>query len=107
RLIGLFGLILVAGVTIALQWNWLTQGKPIPHFEVSYLSSLHAMQQWLSLIPKTTIFLYSLLLLLGLSMAGVLLSFTITGLKLAHKLPAGMPMRDKLIDLTVAYHAYA
>ena len=31
----------------------------------------------------------------------------ISGFGLAHKLPAKMPMRDKLIDLAVAYNAYA
>ena len=31
----------------------------------------------------------------------------ISGFGLAHKLPAKMPMRDKLIDVSRAYNAYA
>lgn len=107
RLIGLFGLIAVAGVIIALQWNWLTQGKPLPHFEAAWLFSPDSIRHWLAQLPKTTVLLYCLLLLLGASIVGVLASFVISGLGLVHKLPARMPMRDKLVDLTVAYNAYA
>lgn len=107
RLIGLFGLILVAGVTIGLQWNWLTQGQTIPHFEMRNLLSYQAMRHWLQPLPTTTILLYSLLALLGMSIFGVLTSFVVTGLGLVHKLPARLPLRDKLVDLAVAYNAYA
>ena len=48
-----------------------------------------------------------LLLILVSSLGAIVFSFVISGFGLAHKLPARMPMRDKLIDLSVAYNAYA
>ena len=107
RVVGLLGLILVAGVVIALRWDWLRQGQPIPHFEWAWLGSMTAMKQWFSTIPNTTKLLYTLLLILGASIVGVLFSFAITGFGLIQKLPHRMPMRDKFIDLAVAYNLYA
>ncbi len=107
RVIGLFGLILVAGVVIALRWGWLTQGQAVPHFEAAWLFSPAAMKDWLVQIPGTSKLLYILLAVLGSSCIGIIFSFTITGMGLIHKLPKKMPLRDILIDLSVAYNLYA
>lgn len=106
RLIGLIGLIFVAGVVIIWNWNWLTQGKPIPHFDASWLLSYAKMKLWLSQIPATTQLLYTLLAILGATILGIITSFGITGFGLAHKLPAKFPKRDIFVDLSVAYNMY-
>ena len=83
RLIGLLALIMVASVIVAVQYNWLRTTPDSRHLT------------WV------------LLLILICSLAGIVFSFLISGFGLAHKLPAKMPMRDKLIDLSVAYNVYA
>jgi uncharacterized protein (TIRG00374 family) len=83
RLIGLLALILISGVIIAMQYNWLKTNK----------GSLHLT--------------WTLLAILVASLAGIVFSFLISGFHLADKLPKRMPLRDKFIDLAVAYHAYA
>ncbi len=107
RVIGLLGLILVAGVLVVWRWEWLTQGKPIPHFEIGWLFSFSAMKEWLGQIPDTTKLLYILLAILGASIAGIATSFVITGFGLVNKLPAHFPKRDIFVDLSIAYNAYA
>lgn len=107
RLIGLVGLIIVAGTVIIWKWDWLTMGRPIPPFEFSWFFSFSHMKAWLSQIPPTTQLLYTLLFILGGTVFGLIFSFIITGLGIAHKLPAKFPKRDVLIDLTVAYNMYA
>lgn len=82
RLMGLFGLILIAGIVIAIRYQWLTQ------------------------TPVTATLLYTLLSIFAGCISFIVLSFLITGLGLAHRLPARMPLRDKLIDLSVAYNQY-
>jgi len=83
RLIGLLGLIMVASIIIALQYHWL---KTAPY-------ARHAT--WV------------LMLILVAGLGGIAFSFIISGFRLASKLPARMPMRDKLIDVSDAYNAYA
>ena len=82
RLVGLFGLILTAGVIIAIRYQWLTQ------------------------TPGAATLLYILLAIFVGSIGFIVLSFVITGMGLAHKLPERMPLRDKLVDLSVAYTQY-
>lgn len=82
RLMGLFGLILIAGTVIAFRYGWLTQ------------------------TPVAATLLYTLLAIFGGSIGFIVLSFAITGFGLVHKLPKHMPLRDKLIDLSVAYNQY-
>jgi uncharacterized protein (TIRG00374 family) len=82
RIIGLFSLIALAGVLIALRWEWLTSNA------------------------ETTKYVWTGLAILGGSFLGIACSFLITGLGLVHKLPARMPGRDKLAELAVAYNAY-
>jgi uncharacterized membrane protein YbhN (UPF0104 family) len=107
RIIGLLGLVLVAGTLITWRWNWLTQGKSLPHFELSWLGSPGAIKAWLLQVPDTTKLLYLLLAVLGASILGVATSFVITGFGLVHKLPARFPKRDIFVDLSLAYNAYA
>lgn len=107
RLIGLIGLIFVAGAVIMWKWNWLTQGKPVPHFEFSWLISYAKMNLWLNQIPNTTKLLYFLLAILGFTVVGIITSFVLTGLGLVHKLPARFPKRDIFVDLSLAYNQYA
>jgi len=83
RLIGLMGLILVASVIMAMQYDWLKSTPDSRHLT------------WV------------LLLILLCSLAFIVSSFLITGLGLAHKLPARMPMRDRFIEVSVAYNVYA
>ena len=107
RLVGLIGLIFVAGAVIIWNWSWLTQGKPIPHFEASWIFSPVQIKVWLAQIPLTTQLLYTLLAILGATILGLITSFIITGMGLAHKLPSKFPKRDIFIDLSKAYNAYA
>jgi uncharacterized protein (TIRG00374 family) len=82
RLIGLFGLILIACVVIGLRYHWLTQ------------------------TPVTATLLYTLLLIFAGSFGFILLSIIVSGFGLVHKLPARMPMRDALADMALAYNQY-
>ena len=83
RLIGLMALILISGVIIALKYDWL-KSDPVPQ--------------------RLT---WTLLLILASGLGGIVFSFVISGLGLVHKLPPRMPLRDTLVDLSVAYNAYA
>lgn len=83
RLIGLMALIMISGVIVAIQYNWLRTSPVARHLT------------WV------------LVLVLASGLGGIVFSFVITGFGLASKLPKRMPMRDILIDLSVAYNAYA
>ncbi|HEV3409467.1 MAG TPA: lysylphosphatidylglycerol synthase transmembrane domain-containing protein, partial [Chthoniobacterales bacterium] len=83
RLIGLMALIAITGALIAARYNWLTQ------------------------LPETRRLVYVLLLVLGSSVLFLVTSFVITGFNLAHRLPQKFPARDKLIEISEAYHLYA
>lgn len=83
RLIGLLALIMISSVIIGLRYDWLKTD------------------------PVSRSLTWALLLILASSLAGILFSFMISGFGWAHKLPAKMPMRDKLIDVSRAYNAYA
>ncbi len=82
RLIGLFALIAMAGVLIAAQWHWL-------------LSSPDALK-----------YIWTALAILGASLAGLGVSFLLTGFGLIHRLPARFPGRDKFAELALAYNLY-
>lgn len=107
RLVGLVGLIFVASAIIVVKWNYLTQGKPIPHFEFSWLFSVSKTKLWLTQIPFTTQMLYILLAILCFTIIGLMVSFLITGMGLTQKLPAKFPKRDIFVDLSIAYNQYA
>lgn len=83
RVVGLVALIGITGTLIALRYDWLSQ------------------------TPETSRLLWILLAVLGSSILALLTSFVISGFNLPHKLPAHFPMRDKLIEISTAYHLYA
>jgi ABC-type Na+ efflux pump permease subunit len=51
--------------------------------------------------------LWILLVVLGSSVLGLLTSFVVSGFNLVHRLPVRFPAREKLIELSAAYHLYA
>src|SRR5881275_3126466 len=83
RFIGLVALVAVTATLIALRYDFLSQK------------------------PETRNLLWLLLVLLGASVAFLLATFVISGFKLLHSLPARFPGRDRLIEISAAYHLYA
>ena len=83
RLIGLVALVGLTGTLIILRFHWLSQTS------------------------ETRQLLWVLLLVLGSSILGLLTSFIISGFNLFHLLPHKFPGREKLIELSAAYHLYA
>jgi uncharacterized protein (TIRG00374 family) len=83
RLIGLVALVTITGTLVLLRFNWLAK------------------------TPETRRLLWILLILLSTSVAGLLTSFVISGFNLFHSLPEKFPGREKLIEISAAYHLYA
>ena len=83
RLIGLVALVFLTGTLVLLRFHWLAQ------------------------TPETRRLLWILLLLLSTSIAGLLISFIVSGFNLFHLLPHKFPGREKLIEISAAYHLYA
>lgn len=83
RIIGLVALVAITGTLIGLRFDFLSQ------------------------TPETRQLLWILLVVLGVSVAGLLTTFVITGFKLFHSLPLRFPGREKLIEVSAAYHLYA
>ena len=83
RMIGLVALISLTGVLIALRYDWLTQLQETKHLV------------WL------------LMAILASAILMLVTSFVISGFHLAHQLPQRFPGREKLIELSAAYHLYA
>jgi len=63
--------------------------------------------QWLSQTPETRRLLWILLFLLGSAITALLTSFIISGFNLFYLLPDKFPGREKLIEISAAYHLYA
>ncbi len=83
RIIGLVALVAITGTLISLRYDFLSQ------------------------TTETRQLLWILLVVLGVSIAGLLTTFVITGFKLFHSLPLRFPGREKLIEISAAYHLYA
>jgi uncharacterized protein (TIRG00374 family) len=83
RFIGLVALVAITATLIGLRYDFLSQK------------------------PETRSLLWLLLFLLGTSVAFLLGTFVISGFKLFHSLPGHFPGRDKLIEISAAYHLYA
>ena len=83
RLIGLVALVAITGTLIGLRYDFLSR------------------------TPETRALLWTLLAILGFSIASLASTFVITGFKLLGRLPLRFPGRDKLIELSTAYHLYA
>jgi len=83
RLIGLVALVAITGTLIALRYDFLAQ------------------------TTETRQLLWFLLFLLGSSILFLLSTFVISGFNLFHWLPEKFPGREKLIEISAAYHLYA
>lgn len=83
RLVGLVGLITITGTLIVMRYHWLSQ------------------------TPATKNLLWVLLVVLGSAVVALISSFIISGFNLLHALPHRFPGREKLIELSAAYHLYA
>ena len=83
RLIGLVALVAITGTLIALRYDFLAQ------------------------TTETRQLLWFLLFLLGSSIVFLLSTFIISGFNLFHLLPEKFPGREKLIEISAAYHLYA
>jgi len=83
RFIGLVALVGVTGTLVLLRFHWLAQTE------------------------DTRRLLWILLLLLGGSVVALLTSFVVSGFSLFHLLPEKFPGREKLIEISAAYHLYA
>ena len=83
RLVGLVALVAITGTLIALRYDFLAQ------------------------TTETRQLLWFLLFLLGSSILFLLSTFIISGFNLFHLLPEKFPGREKLIEISAAYHLYA
>jgi uncharacterized protein (TIRG00374 family) len=83
RMVGLVALITITGFLIGLRYKWLTQ------------------------LNETRNLVWLLLAVLGSAILMLLTSFVVSGANLAHKLPQRFPGREKLVELSAAYHLYA
>jgi uncharacterized protein (TIRG00374 family) len=83
RVIGLVALIVITGTLILLRYHWLTQ------------------------TPESARLVWTLLAVLGSSILALLTSFVVSGFNLPRRLPAHFPLREKLIEISTAYHLYA
>jgi glycosyltransferase 2 family protein len=83
RFIGLVALVAITATLIGLRYDFLAQ------------------------TTETRNLLWLLLFLLGFSVLTLLSTFVISGFNLFHSLPEKFPGRDKLIEISAAYHLYA
>ena len=90
RLIGLVALVTITATLVSLRFDllWRTPVTVESGFTPRYL-------------------LVVLGILLGVSITGLLISFIISGFNLFYLLPHKFPGRDKLIEISAAYHLYA
>ena len=63
--------------------------------------------EWLTQLTETRHLVWILLAVLSSAILMLVTSFVISGFNLAHKLPQRFPGREKLIELSAAYHLYA
>src|SRR5437868_10280324 len=83
RLIGLLALVVITAVLIFLRYHWLTQTSETRHYVWPVLAAL------------------------AISILGLAMTFLISGFNLAQKLPRESPAREKLIEISAAYHLHA
>src|SRR5204863_801989 len=90
RMIGLIALIVITGVLIFLRYGWLTRET------AAQLDSnpLHNPRFYVSVV----------LAVFGASVLFVTTTFLVSGFNLLHKLPHRFPGREKLIEISAAYH---
>jgi glycosyltransferase 2 family protein len=90
RLIGLVALVTITVALVALRFDWLWNTPVTVQSGVT---------------PRQLLVL--LLFLLGSSLTALVASFVISGFNLFHWLPHKFPGREKLIEISAAYHLYA
>lgn len=83
RMIGLIALIVITGVLIFLRYDWLTS------------------------TPATSPYVWLVLVVFGASVVFVTTTFLVSGFNLLDKLPNRFPGREKLLEISAAYHLYA
>lgn len=83
RFIGLVALVVITVTLVSMRFDLLSQTH------------------------ETRRYLWILIILLGISIASLVLSFVVSGFNLFHLLPHRFPGRDKLIEIAAAYHLYA
>jgi len=83
RMIGLIALIIITGVLISLRYRWLTS------------------------TPATSPYVWLVLVVFGSAVLFVVTTFTVSTFNLLDKLPGRFPGREKLIEISAAYHLYA
>ena len=83
RMVGLIALIIITGVLIVLRFQWLTS------------------------TPATRPYVWLVLLIFGASVVFLTSTFIVSGFNLLHKLPHRFPGREKLLEISAAYHQYA
>lgn len=82
RIIGVVTLALMAGVFVLTEWSWLTSA------------------------PGTLRYVWLTVIILASSLGGLHMSYIVTKYGWLHKLPARMPGRDKLAELSLAFNLY-
>jgi uncharacterized protein (TIRG00374 family) len=93
RMIGLIALIIITGVLIFLRYGWLTRTTD------AQLDS--------NPFHNPRFYVWVVLAVFGSSVLFVATTFVVSGLNLLHKLPHRFPGREKLIEISAAYHLYA
>ena len=83
RFIGLVALVVITVTLVSMRFDLLSQTH------------------------ETRRYLWILIILLGVSIASLVVSFLVSGFNLFHLLPHKFPGRDKLIEIAAAYHLYA
>jgi hypothetical protein len=93
RMTGLIALIIITGVLIFLRYSWLTQET--------------AAQLDRNPLHNPRFYVWVVLAVFGSSVLFVTTTFVVSGFNLLHKLPHRFPGRERLIEISAAYHLYA
>jgi uncharacterized protein (TIRG00374 family) len=93
RMIGLIALITITGILIFLRYGWLTRETD------AQLDS--------NPLHNPRFYVWVVLAVFGASVLFVGTTFVVSGFSLLHKLPHRFPGREKLIEISAAYHLYA
>jgi uncharacterized protein (TIRG00374 family) len=93
RMIGLIALIIITGILIFLRYGWLTRETD------AQLDS--------NPLHNPRFYVWVVLAVFGASVLFVGTTFIVSGFNLLHKLPHRFPGREKLIEISAAYHLYA
>jgi uncharacterized membrane protein YbhN (UPF0104 family) len=93
RLVGLIALIIITGVLIFLRYDWLTRDVGISPAEGQ--------------LQNPRFYVWVVLIVFGSSVVFVASTFIMSGFNLLRFLPHRFPGREKLIEISAAYHLYA